>query len=341
MRNYIMQTIAKRPPMPMRDAAGQFQLNNPDDETPIKEMFTLGDALLMITEKCTYRMQVADQIDPDRTNPALPHNFTQKIFDHGTNSEILCNTLLLGKVMFRKEMLTIDIESARQLAFDAFGELVAMDEAARSFTAAEQQAIEKAASTPHQPRSVVIPSIGNVRTHCKTAMQKADHFAGTLLKIVRLFHPDKKNMNWDEAHELVQSLYGEADNFSKVMALAVPMLKLVRNARDALEHNNLAGVTTKDFELQPNGTIAPPTIEIDFRKSVHERCPISWFIEETKKALLNAFEMIVVHLCSKQVQPFAGMPIAVGPLSDAYKTAWHVRFAYGMHHADGQFAPIG
>ncbi len=60
-------------------------------------MFTLGDTLLFATEKCTYRLQVADQIDPDRKNPSLPHNVQQKIFDHGTGSELLCNTLLLAK----------------------------------------------------------------------------------------------------------------------------------------------------------------------------------------------------------------------------------------------------
>jgi hypothetical protein len=326
--------------MPVRDAAGQFELNNPDDGTPIKEMFTLGDALLFITEKCTYRMQVADQIDPERMNPALPHNVTQKIFDHGTNSQILCNTLLLAKVMFRKEMLTIDVNRAMQLAFEAFGELVAMDEAARAFKEAEQHAIEKAQRTPHQQSSLAIPSVGNVRTHCKTAMQKADHFQGALLKIMRLFYPEEKQMNWDEAHELVQKLYGEPDNFSKVMALTVPMLRLVRDARNCLEHH-LKGVTTKDFELQSDGTIAPPTIAVDFRQSSQERCPVLWFMEETRKALLNGFEMIVVHLSNKHVQPFAGMPIVVALLPDHYRNAWHVRFAYGMYYAEGQFVPIG
>jgi hypothetical protein len=130
--------MTKRPPIPARDSGGRFELNNPHDGTPIKEMFTLGDALLMITEKCTYRMQVADQIDPERTNPALPHNVVQKIFDHGTRSEILCNTLILAKVMFREEMLAIDTEKAKQLAFEALGDLMAMDEAVQAFKEAEQ-----------------------------------------------------------------------------------------------------------------------------------------------------------------------------------------------------------
>jgi hypothetical protein len=122
-------------------------------------------------------------------------------------------TLLLAKVMFRKEMLTIEISRAMQLAFEALGEIVAMDESVRMFKAAEQHAIEKSQRTPHQRRSIAIPSIGNVRAHCKTAMQKAEHFQGALLKILRMFYPDRKQMNWDEAHELVRKLHGEVDNF--------------------------------------------------------------------------------------------------------------------------------
>ena len=57
-------------------------------------------------------------------------------------------------------------------------------------------------------------------------------------------------------------------------------------------------------------------------------------MEETKKALLNSFEMIVVHLCSKHLQPFAGMPIVVALLPENYRTTWHVRFGYGMYYQD-------
>lgn len=124
------------------------------------------------------------------------------------------------------------------------------------------------------------------------------------------------------------------------MAQTTPLLKLVRNTRDCLEHHR-EGVTTTDFRLEQNGTIAPPTIAVDFRQTSHDRCPVSWFMEVTQKALLDSFEMIVVHLCSKHVQPFAGCPIVVELLPENYRAASHVRFGYGMYYQDGQFAPIG
>jgi hypothetical protein len=303
-------------------------------------MFKLGDRLLFATEKCTYGIKVADQIDPERKNPSLPHNVQQKIFDHGINSELLRNTLVLAKVMFRKEFLNIDLGRAMQFAFDALAELVAMDDAVQEFKAAEQAAIEKARQPPQHARSLTIPSVGNVQTHCKTVIQKADHFAAALLKIARLFYKGEQQMNWDDFRELAKTQYVEDDKFFQVLVMTTPFLKLVRNARDCLEHH-LKGVVTTDFELQQDGTIAPPTIAIDFRQTSQERCPISWFMEETERALLSSFEMIVVHLCSKHIQPVAGMPIIVGLIPENLRAALQVRIAYGMYYQDGQFVPIG
>jgi hypothetical protein len=182
--------------------------------------------------------------------------------------------------------------------------------------------------------------VGNVRAQCKTFLQKADHFAVALSSILRLFYPEGKKPNWREFYEMVEARYGADDLFCKVTALTTPLLRLVRNTRDCLEHNN-QGVTTSDFEMQPEGTIAQPMIEIDFRGSSHNRCPISWFMEQTTKALLDAFEMMIIHTCSKHVQSFAGMPIVVSILPEEYRVAWRVRFGYGMYYADGKFAPFG
>jgi hypothetical protein len=330
-----------RPPMPTRDLGGSFTLDNPDDGTAITEMFTLDGGMLMITEKCTYRLRVADQIDPERRNPSLPHNFQQKLFDHGINSELLCRTLLQAKVMFRKEFQTIDVGRAMQLSFDALSDIVSMHETMQEFTSAETAAIEKAQTLERQQRSQTIPAVGNVRGRCKTFVQKADHFVVSLLQIVRLFYPDLKGKGWDAFHELVRARYGEEDEFAQVTALTTPRLKLVRNARDCLEHSNLEGVKTADFEPQSDGTIAFPSIEIDFRKSSHAPCSISWFMEQTTKHLLDSFEMIIVHTSAKSIHPFAGMPMSIGVLSEDYQKAWHVRFAYGMYYQDGQFAPCG
>jgi len=326
--------------MPSRDSGGVCTLNDPDDATPIKKMFVLNDGLLLISEKSTYRLQMADQIDPDRKNPALPPNFQQKLFEYGTNSELLCRTLLQAEVMFRKEFQSVDIDRAMQLSFDALGDLVSMHETAQAFKSAEQVAIEKNERLERQDTSQTIPSVGNVRSYCKTFAQKADHFAFSLLAIVRLFYPEKAK-NWDDFYELVKSRFGESDPFYKMLELTTPCLQFIRDARNCLEHPHLKGVETRDFELQPDGAIAFPSIEINFKKSARDRCAISSFMEETTKELLVSFEMIIVHMCSKNIQPLGPFSMSIGLLSEDQRKAWHVRFAYGTYCQDGQFVPCG
>ena len=331
----------KPPPVSARDSGGAFTIDNPDDGTPIREMFALGNGLLILSEQCTYRIQMADQIDPERINPSLPHNFQQKLFDQGTKSRLLCKTLLQAKTMFRKEFQTIDIEKAMHCALDALGNLISMDEIAEKFTADEKAAIAKAQKNRSKDASMTVPSVGNVRAECKSFSQKADHFAVSLMNIVRLFYPEMAGQNWKDLRDLAKARYGENDEFFKLLVPAATFLKFIRDARDCLEHANLEGAKTRDFEPEPNGTIAPPTIEIDFRQSVQDRCSISSFIRGVTQAMPDYFEMIVVHMCSKSIKPFAGMPLVVGELSQEVQNAWHVRFAYGSYDQGGQFIPCG
>ena len=116
---------------------------------------------------------------------------------------------------------------------------------------------------------------------------------------------------------------------------------MIRNARDCLEHRNPIGATASDFTLHADGKIGMPSIEIDFRGSVVERCSISAFMVGDVKTLLGSFEMITLHMWAKNILPFAGMPMTIAPLSDDQKRVCRVRFAYGSYRADGQFVPCG
>ena len=266
--------------------------------------------------------------------------FQQKILDHGTDSVILRKTLMQAKVMFRKEFLSIDVERAMELSLEAVSEFASMQEACDAFNSAEQAAINKVEAFARRGSSQTVPSVGNVRNYCKTYFQKADHFVITLLSIVRLFYPELKTGKWDDLESLVKSSYGKADPFCKVLDIAVPWLRLIRNARDCLEHNR-PDVVTRDFEPELDGSIAPPTIELKFRGSTIDRCRISTFMQQAATMLLDSFEMIAVHMSSKRSQPFAGMPLVVGVLPDDVQAAWHVRFAYGMCDQNGHFVPCG
>jgi hypothetical protein len=327
-------------PRHSRDSAFSFTLNNPDDSTPIKEMLSLGKYLYLITEKCTYRVQMADQVDPERQNSDLPPVFQQKLFDLGTGSELLRRTLMQARVLFRKDFLCIDPDKAMELTLEVLVELAALHEVSKNFASSEQAAIDKMEASLSKDRSQMVPSAGNVQTQCKTFVQKADHFAAKLMEIVRLFYVEQKGKNWDDLQAMAKGRYGDSDPFCEVLKIAIPVLKLVRNTRDCLEHH-LPGVVVRDFEPEPDGRIAVPTIEVNFRGSLLERTSISTFMLQFSKHLLDTFEMFAAHMSSKHMKPFAGMPMEIGLVPEDVQNSWHVRFAYGMYDQNGRFIPCG
>ena len=327
-------------PRHSRDSAGSFKLNNPDDGTPIKEMLSLGKYLYLITEKCTYRVQMADQVDPARENSSLAPSFQQKLFDLGADSELLRRTLMQAKVLFRKEFLCIDTDRAMELTLEALAELAALHEVCENFASSEQVAIDKLEANPSKDRSQTVPSAGHVQTQCKTFTQKADHFAAKLMEIVRLFYLEQKGKNWDDLQAMAKRCYGDSDPLCEVLNIAVPVLKLVRNTRDCLEHQ-LPGVVVRDFEPEPDGSIVVPTIEVNFRGSSLERTRISFFMSQVAKHLLDTFEMLVVHMSGKHIKPFAAIRMDIGFVPEDVQNALRVRFAYGMYDQNGQFVPCG
>lgn len=321
-----------------RDFGGSFTPNNPDDGSPVKEMLSFGQYLYLITEKCTYRVQMADQVDPERKNSALAPVFQQKLFDLGAGSELLRRTLMQAKVLFSNEFLCIDTDRAMELTLEALAELVALHEVCENLALSEQAAIDRLEATPSKDGSQTVPSAGNVQTQCKTFAQKADHFAAKLMEIVRLFYHEQNGKNWDDLQAMAMERYGDSDPFCKMLCIAAPVLKLVRNTRDCLEHH-LRHVVVRDFEPEPDGRIAIPSIEVNFRGSRLERTSISSFMQQVAKLLLDTFEMLAVHMSSKHMKPFAGMPMGIGLVPEDVQSALRVRFAYGMYDQNGQFVP--
>ncbi len=246
--------------------------------------------------------------------------------------------------MLRKEFLPdyIDLRRGMTLSFEALSEIAAMKTVAADFKELENGAISQAEEVRRKNGSVVIPAVGHVETKCKTFAQKSDHAGAKLYEIAKLFYPGVKWRGWPDFAEFVGRTFGDEDAFTKLTVITTPFLQLVRNLRDCLEHGNIGdGVLIDDFSIGADGAIALPRIGIDFRSTKQPAVFISHFMAEATEMLLQTFELTLTHLCSKHVQPFAGMPIQVGIAAEDRRQNKHVRFAYGMYYQDHGFVPIG
>lgn len=333
----------KRPFDKKRDGAGSFMLQAADDDTGISEMFSLNEGLLLLTGKGIYEVKVADQIDPDRTNPKLPQNVQRQILTLGTESELVGRTLLTAKTLFADKFLpkSFDTKKAMSLSFDVLKDLVAMDTETSEFLATEKKEIEKMDSRPRNPGSFTLPAITNVEARCKTFFQKADHIEQAAWDIVRLFYPTiQTKCHFGKLLELAQKEYGADDGFTKFLQDALPFLLMVRNARDCLDHRNAKGANITNFVLLPDGHIIRPAIEIDFRDTKQSKAELGEFLPAVVKSMVNVFDTLLAFLCSKNPGNILGWPIQVGFVPEDKRRNKFVRYSFGMP-LNGEFQPIG
>jgi len=331
----------KRPIDIQRDCGGQFKLESPDDGTTITDMFELNDSLLIATQKSVYEVKVADQIDPKRENPNIPHNVQRRILALGTDSELVSRTLLTAKNLFRKDFLpdSVNAKQALTFSFEALTDMVAMQTTAAEYELAEQKEIQAAQSRTPQQKSFALPSVTDVKTRCKTFFQKADHVEQTIWDIVRLFYPNiQAKCNFDKLRDYLKDAYGVDDGFTKFIDQALPFLKMVRNARDCLDHRNAKGVVITDFTLSADGKISQPTIAINFRDTQQPPVDISLLMPKVVESMMNVFDNLIASLCSKNT--VSRFPAQVGVIPEKHRRNKYVQYSYGFI-MNGEFWPMG
>ena len=333
--------MIKRPIDIQRESAGRFRIEANDDCTPIGEMFELNDRLLILTKKAAYEVTLADQIDPKRENPNIPKNVQRRILEFGTDSELVGRTLLTAKSLFHGKFLSdsINAKQAMTFSFEALTDLVAMHTTATEYEIAEKKEIQAAGRRPAQKASLAIPSVPDVTTRCKTFFQKADHVEQTTWDIVRLFYPSiQTKCNFGSLHNFLKDEYGVDDDFTKFIEQALPFLRMIRNARDCLDHRNAKGAVVTNFALSAGGKISRPTIEINFRDTHQLPVDISLLMPKAVESMLNVFDTLIAYLCSKSGQAFGG--VFVGTIPENRRHNKHIRYSFGMV-MNGEFCPIG
>jgi hypothetical protein len=214
----------------------------PPDTGGITDMSEINGALHMIGSSAIYRVQLADEIDPERTNIAIP-NTHQKVMSYGADFLYVRQTLMTARRLFSNKVLgpAFDYKTGINLSFEALQDLVAMHDIRKNVLARFDKIAEDLKNLAVEGRSMTVPSTGDVRGESKAFLQKADHVGVALFNVVKLFYGDEIGPRWFESlHKLTSEKYGNNDEFTKFLKAVLPFLQFVRNARNAVEHPDQA-----------------------------------------------------------------------------------------------------
>ncbi|MBI2785574.1 MAG: hypothetical protein HYX60_04410 [Legionella longbeachae] len=335
----------KRPIDLFRESGGSFKIESETDTSPIQMLCNVGDNLLMVTNKAVYEIQLADQIDPERENPRLPHNIQRCVLNIGADSAIVGCTLLTAEVLFKSTILavSIDTKKAKVLAFEALKELAAMKSMAEEFSAEEENKTSTFLKNEQKNRSLALPSIIDLESRTKSFFQKADHVQQILIELTSLFYSDIPiKGHFETLVTKISSKYNDDDNFIKFLKMIAPEMKILRNLRDCLDHRLYEQVKVSDFKLTKKGKMAPPSIimERPQRKAFLEETWLSDYMSTTVENLANIMEMIIAFLCAKGTKRSMGVEMAVGVTQENRRIHPNIRFGY-LSNLLGSWVPMG
>lgn len=335
------QKDTKRPIDKLREGAGSLDLSTPDDDSAISEMITVNGRLLVVKGKGVYEIKLADQVDPDRTNISTP-NIIQRILPFGSahpwvGAVVLTAHNLLKSTYVPKE---IDCEKAMALVLDIAYDIAAIYELVEKYLEAQKTAIGSIDPKIWNDRSFMVPALGNVAIKCNEFLQKSDHALRELFKVVKLFYVDVGTGGWESLKSNVDQEPQDIDNFSQFLNNALPLLQLIRNARNCVEHpRKEQRIEVADFSVDARNNLVPPMIEIIHPKTRLDKMPVANFIIQTSQNLVDVVELMLVFLCARHVQSLAGFPVQVVEIPPDRRRSENVRYGYGMVNGD-QIIPM-
>jgi hypothetical protein len=159
----MMNKAGERPIDKMRNAARFGQIGADGDNSAIREMIGIGDTMYVVKERGIYAVQLADQIDPGRTNAALPDT-QQCILRIGTDDPLVARTLLTANALFKESVLGTAFPREKGLlrVLDVLKDIVALAEMRTELEAVEARAREHFESVRQARGPFVLPAIGNL-----------------------------------------------------------------------------------------------------------------------------------------------------------------------------------
>lgn len=325
----------KRPIDQIRDSALSMEVGTPSDQSAITGMVKIGGSLHIVTGTAIYRIRLADEVDPERTNPHVP-NSQQKVLSKGSESPLVAKTLLTANELFNATYLPskIPTETAISFAFECVKHLAAMADHCSLSRSEESEARSLIEVLQISNRSLILPSTQNLDARFKDFVQKADHSLQALFQIAILFYGNQLK-GWFEglAAEVVRS--SKADHqYCGFMTEAAVFCKSVRVTRNCIEHpkeNERVKVT--DYTLTPLNQILPPSITVTHPRFNQPAIGVSDYMTKTTEHIADIFEMMIAFMCSRHVQSLGNFSFQVIEIPEDRRPNKLVRFSYGLDTA--------
>ena len=321
----------------LRESAVSLTIGSPDDQGGSVAMFEIDGRLCAVTRGGVYAVQLADQTDPKRTNPAI-RNSTQRLLAAGADDPIVSRILLTAERLCSATYLgpSFAEKTAVNLAWQQTKDVKALATMASDFEAAQQRVMTEFDATKVTPTQIILPTLYDAEHRFDAFAQKLGHAVNTLKELARLFYPELSAKWIDGLRKLTADRYGADAPFARYMAEVGKTLIFMRDLRNMVEHPK-PGLRARvfDFRQLATGAILVPSVEFEGSPYGTQPNTIHTIMRMLTEGIASLTEYLVMQLCNANVKPFAGFDVGVVELPPEERGTSHVRFAYGGYR-DGR-----
>lgn len=336
--------MTKRSIDQQRDAAVMMQVEDDSDISAIEDMISLPGRLLLIKEMGIWQTQLADNIDPGRTNPGIP-NTMQKLLARGAADPLVGRTLLQAKVLLRQSMLPTHIvgETGLEVTFALLMELDSLDRKASELQQTLQAIEERYNGAKTKGGALQVPALGDAAARGESFIQGADHAVRTLWKFVRVFLPElQKGVAWYKLRDRLMAGSEKEKALGPLVDALEPPFTFLRNTRNAVEHPKQGQeVIFRDYRLRADGMVNTPSIEVIEKNTPLSETSLPAYFTATVEMLVNAYQSLLINLCAVHAQRVGGFDVEVIQLEPDRRRHAEVKFSYASWLEDRLVPHLG
>lgn len=253
---------------------------DPEDKSPIVQMLTIGNELLVFKESSIHRALTADTIDPEKSDPNTRHS-SEILYSVGA-----ANLLVARMILQFKDMIGLAIsQTAReneviQHVWEANKLLLECEKAFYHIYKHMMELMPKCDEIVevNKNKSAIpaMPKVPDLETHVSDFLINGKKFLVAAYRLLELFYQmpmDGTNeARFDKHRVWIEARLGKEHPIYKTLESAEPWVRLIAECSNAVRHKETGlKLEIQNFALNPGNKISSPGWRYDLTKKGLER----------------------------------------------------------------------
>lgn len=324
-----------------RDSAFSMKIGDFDNDGGIVELVPLHDGVYVVSQRAIHRIETANTIDSELSHPNTPH-VNQRIANSGTESPIVCRTFLQAHCLFIEPRFSSEqTRQAKSIVLSGMKELLGAEEIFTELRA-KLWVAEKDLQTTHQG-TLALPSAQGVEVMAKAFVQRAEHTLQSIFQLTKIFIDENRKPGFfDGFAARVREKFSHNSDYVAFAEKMAQLSRVIRGIRHSIEHPKPEQrIEFLDYHFS-GGQLHRPTVHVTHPDVPFDRMPLDDFMNVIIANLVEALEMMIVHLVANNMQPMKGMKIAIGGNPKSFNGLYTIRYGYLIQIGEPpEWRPLG